>query len=134
MGTGNSNFGLFNSTESHCVNVATGGIFNGQFTFDFDNGNTFFGTYVGTLQLPVPAPPGENRAIVLTYTITGGTGVFAGASGTLLGVGALTFSATGPSSHIEINTIPEPATFLLLATGFAWAGGVVCKRRKPNAN
>jgi hypothetical protein len=40
--------GSFTSTESHCLNSATGNLSNGLFTFDFGGGNTFFGTYVGT--------------------------------------------------------------------------------------
>jgi len=132
-GTGDSNVGSFSSTEGHCINVATGAITNGQFTFDFGNGNTFFGTYVGNVQLPLPALAGDTRGVTLTYTITGGTGTFSGASGILLGAGELTFITTAggvaPMGHIEINTVPEPATFLLLATGLACAGGIARKWR-----
>jgi hypothetical protein len=49
--------GSFTSTESHCQNNATGNIFDGLFTFDFGGGNTFFGTYVGTLVGTPPPPP-----------------------------------------------------------------------------
>ena len=48
-GVGASNLGSFTSTESHCVNPQEGStqnLFNGQFTFDFGVGNSFFGTYV----------------------------------------------------------------------------------------
>ena len=137
-GTGDSNVGSFSSTEGHCINIVTGAITNGQFTFDFGSGNTFFGTYVGNVQLPLPALVGDSRGITLTYTITGGTGTFSGASGILLGVGELTFVAVGsgvaPVGHIEINTVPEPATFLLLATGLACAGRIVRKRRRLGRN
>ncbi len=56
-GVGASNLGSFTSTESHCQNNATGNIFDGLFTFDFGGGNTFFGTYVGTLVGTPPPPP-----------------------------------------------------------------------------
>lgn len=50
-GTGTSNLGLRTTNESHCVNRATGALFNGLFTFDFGSGNTFFGTYTGVINL-----------------------------------------------------------------------------------
>ncbi len=55
-GVGASNLGSFISTESRCQNNATGNIFDGLFKFDFGGGNTFFGTFVGTL-MGIPPPP-----------------------------------------------------------------------------
>ncbi len=79
-GTGTSNVGSFTATDSHCVNAATGEVFNGLFAWDFGGGNTFFGTFLGTVTMPTPGV----LAFSETFTLTGGTGLFAGASGSLL--------------------------------------------------
>ena len=130
-GGGPSNFGGFVSTESNCVNLATGNIFNGLFSYDFGDANTFFGTYVGTSAIPLPPPTGV-AAVSYTYTLTGGTGIFTGASGSLLSTGTVTFGPTGTSSRVDIsgtvNTVPEPMTFVLLGTGLV--GIKVRKRRQ----
>jgi hypothetical protein len=128
--------GSFTSTESHCQNNATGNIFDGLFTFDFGGGNTFFGTYVGTL-VGIPPPPPQPETVLtvsFTYTLTGGTGSFVNASGSLLGTGTITLNPLpiGNSSRIDITTIPEPATMVLLGTGLAGIGAAVRKRRKAN--
>jgi hypothetical protein len=135
LGTGNSNLGSFSSTESHCVNAVTGNVSNGEFTFDFGGGNAFFATYVGTIAgAPLPPPPPGVVAVSFTYTLTGGTGIFAGATGSLIGNGTLTFTPSGTTSLINItgtiNTVPEPATVVLLATGLAGVSAAVRKRRK----
>ncbi len=135
LGTGTSSLGSFTSSESHCLNVATGNFFNGLFTFDFGGGNTFFGTYVETIALPLPPPTGV-AAVSFSYTLTGGTGLYAGATGSLMASGATTFTPTGRNSHIDINgtisTIPEPATMVLLGSGLAGVGAAVRKRRKSH--
>ena len=129
-GTGTSNVGSFTATDSHCLNGAPGEVFNGLFAWDFGGGNTFFGTFLGTLA-PLPTP---GVAFSETFTLTGGTGLFAGASGSFLGTGTITFNPNGTAnSHTDftgtINTVPEPTTMLLLGTGLAGVGAAVRKRR-----
>ncbi len=141
-GVGASNLGSFTSTESQCNNNAIGIVFDGRFTFDFGGGNTFFGTYVGTITgIPRPPPPPGTITILtvsFTYTLTGGTGSFVNASGNLLGTGTITTNPLpiGASSRINISgtitTIPEPATMMLLGTGIAGVVAKVRKRRKAD--
>ncbi len=139
-GVGASNLGSFISTESNCQNNATGNVFDGLFTFDFGGGNTFFGTYVGTIMgiPPPPTPPGTIMTVTFNYTLTGGTGSFVNASGNLLGHGTVTVTPLpiGNSSRINISgtitTVPEPATVVLLGSGLAGVGAAVRKRRKSH--
>lgn len=130
-GTGTSNLGAFTTAESHCVNVATGNLSNGLFTFDFGGGNTFFGTYVGTATLP---PVGGVVPLSQTFTVTGGTGLFTGASGSFTGIGARIEANGVANIHLDfagtITTVPEPATVVLLGSGLAGVGAAVRKRRK----
>ena len=47
-GPGTSNLGAFTATGSFCVAINSEVQSNGLFSFDFANGNTFFGTISGT--------------------------------------------------------------------------------------
>jgi len=130
-GTGISNLGSFTAADSHCVNAATGNVFDGQFAWNFGGGNTFFGTFLGTL---APTATPDVLAFTETFTLTGGTGIFAGASGSLLGTGTVTFNAGGPDSHTDfrgtVTTVPEPAPIVLLSMGLTGVYGAARRRRK----
>jgi len=66
------------------------------------------------------------------FTVTGGTGLFEGATGafTLTGTANFINSSSQGTFTGTINTIPEPATMLLLGTGLAGFWAAVRKRRK----
>ncbi len=93
-----------------------------MFNWDFGVGDTLTGTFSGTFQ-----PPNFSEM----FTITGGTGRFADATGSFLGAGTVTFPpGAGADTHMDfegmITTVPEPSTLGLLLLGLA---GLVVVRR-----
>ena len=80
-GTGDAtHLGAYSAHYRECFAPATGAVTNGSFTLTAANGDTLFGTYSGHVQ-----PTGDPSVIAFDDpgVITGGTGRFASAAGTV---------------------------------------------------
>ena len=103
-GTGNAtHLGQFTVQIPHLVNFATR-IGTGSFEFTAANGDTLSGDFTGQAN-PTQTP--SVLSIVETATITGGTGRFAGATGTFT-VERLFDTATGLTTGSFEGTISSP--------------------------
>lgn len=131
--TGSSNFGSFESTQSHCISPPLPASYSdGLFDYAFSAGDHLFGTYSG--QLTPGGKPGLFNNLQ-DFVVTGGSGRFAGAAGGFTGVGAVQFSPSQAvseltfSGRLQLADVPEPETWLLLTLGFGAAGGMMRHRR-----
>jgi hypothetical protein len=77
-----THIGKYTIVNSHCVDPATGVLTDGSFTKTAANGDQLFGTYVGNSTVIQPPAPVGIFAVTGTLTYTGGTGRFAGTTGT----------------------------------------------------
>ena len=84
-GSGQGTFvGSYTIERTHCVDIATGAIFDGSFVQTASNGDQLWGTYTGSLAGILEVDQNGNPVVVLIespYQITGGSGRFAGAEG-----------------------------------------------------
>ncbi len=136
--SGTSNLGNFAYTASHCIASAPPGPYsNGLFSWDFGDG-VLNGSYTGLI-----TGSGTPGLFNLTESISfnGGTGRFAGATGSASAVGTLLFGQFngGPASYGEasfsgtLTLIPEPSTALLMSVGGLALAAIAWRRGRPAA-
>jgi hypothetical protein len=78
----------------HCPLIVDGAIVDGSLTIVAANGDELYGTYSGSTE-PIPATVGEVFLATIDIAFEGGTGRFAGASGTATLTAAITFEGFG---------------------------------------
>ena len=106
------------SYSDHSVIDLTTGLLNGTFIMTFANGNMLLGNLFEDVSEVVAI--GAGGAFTQIFTFTGGTGDFAGATGSLSGAGVAGpgGSASG-SGTINTSAIPEPESAALFLSGMA---------------
>jgi hypothetical protein len=104
-GTG-SHLGQLTATYPHCVNF-TANKFSGTATFTAANGDQLFVDLEGSAEDPTCT---TDCAVTFTGTITGGTGRFESASGSLTGTGTVDLNASTITAELQgtINKEPMP--------------------------
>jgi hypothetical protein len=127
---GTSNFGDFGPSQSHCITL--GQPYRGVFSFDFAAGDMLSGTTAGFM---TPTETANVFNSFVTYTVTTGTGRFAGATGVIDGVGLLDRRPMRPlndlslSGTLHVAAVPEPATWAMLVAGFGVTGAAMRRRQ-----
>ena len=130
---GASNFGAFGPNMTHCLTPPPTSYSGGVFEFDFAAGDEFSGTYSGFFS-PTGTPNVLNSTV--NYIVTGGTGRFLGASGTIQGVGTLDRNPLRPINNLVLNgtlnlpAVPEPSAWAMMIVGFFGVGATL-RRRRP---
>jgi hypothetical protein len=132
-GFNHSNLGSFTSFLDQCVlPPPPTAAYDGHFSFDFGGGDTLFGT-TGSVVTPAGAP-GVFTATA-AYFVGGGTGRFAGATGTVLDAMTVDFNG-GPddgrgtfNGFLYLQPVPEPGAWALMLAGLASIGAVAGRRR-----
>jgi len=98
----------------------TTGLLHGNFNLTLQDGDTLTGT-VDEDDSAIDASPTQTGPFTQTLTFTGGTGEFAGLTGSASGNGFLgttdfTVSGTG---QLNTSAVPEPASWAILLAGLA---------------
>jgi PEP-CTERM motif len=120
-------------TSTDVVNLGTG-IGSGTNVFIADNGDQLFGSF--TVEAAPSGTPGGLNLQGLT-TFSGGTGVFAGATGSGAFSGSGNFvsqtEALVTFTHVgNVAVVPEPASGALIAGGLAAVAAATRRRRRTD--
>jgi hypothetical protein len=91
------------------VDPSTGALTGGTFVKTAANGDQIFGTYVGTATVIQPPSPVAIFSVNGTITFTGGTGRFAGATGSTTMAGTL-------QADFSQAPVPTQVTLTMLGT------------------
>jgi hypothetical protein len=135
-------FGDFAGTMSHCIVTPPPTLVEeGIFSWAFADGDLLEGVYTGSVS--TTATPDLFNATI-DYVVTGGTGRFFGASGTIFeegsflrgpnpgGPGFITEWEGSFSGLLDLPAVPEPATWTLAIAGFGLVGGVLRRQRRAH--
>lgn len=133
--SGTSNLGSFTYSHNACTQGATGPV-NGSFALNF-SGSALTGIFEGFSVARVGVPGLFDQ--FFNYTVTGGSGLFAGATGAFSNVGTVDVRG-GPPSRLALNfngninapAVPEPATWVMMILGMGLIGAALRRRRALN--
>jgi hypothetical protein len=102
----------------HSVADLTTGLLNGNFSFVFADGDTLSGNVFEDVSAIIANPSGIGP-FTQTLTFTGGTGGFAGATGSVSGKGFVgtTQGTISGSGTLDAPAIPEPTSLILFLSG-----------------
>jgi hypothetical protein len=110
----------------------TTGLLTGNFTILFQDGDTLVGSVFEDDSV-VDASPTQTGPFPQTLTFTGGTGEFAGATGSVSGTGFLgtTSFAVSGSGTLDTPAVPEPEPLALIIGGLVF---ITARARRHRAN
>lgn len=124
---GTSNLGAFQYYSDVCQGSA--GI-SGIFTVFLPDGS-FSGTQSGAAT-PVPPFPPTLFNLLINYTITSGTGAYAGATGRFTGTGTANNGVSPTQITLSFNPVPEPATWAMMLLGLGGIGFAIRRQRRSS--